>query len=206
MYGGAERSFTPQTVATRLFIFRSKERTGSCCGLVGKRFTMYMTDPEIRRFAIEELMQAYSKSRGPARLTKAQYEVLAAFFYHVRQYVHFSELAAQGAGLTQRQYQALLAIKGFPKREEITIGELAEQLHIAHYSAVGLVNRLVEQNLIARKQSVEDRRQVNVELTERGEEVLEQLVGTHRREIRRLGPSLEIVLESLMRDHTNERP
>lgn len=95
----------------------------------------------------------------------------------------------------------MLAIKGFPNREEITIGELAEQLQIAYRSAIGLVNRLVEQDLIVRKQSVEDRRQVYVELTGRGAEILEELVGTHWREIRRLGPTLERVLENLMRDH-----
>ena len=161
---------------------------------------MYMADPEIRRFAIEELMQAHSKSY-PGRLSKAQYEMLAAVRHQVCQYVHFSEFVAQVAGLTPRQYQALLAIKGFPNREEITIGELAEQLQIAYRSAIGLVNRLVEQDLIVRKQSVEDRRQVYVELTGRGAEILEELVGTHWREIRRLGPTLERVLENLMRDH-----
>ena len=162
---------------------------------------MYMTDPEIRRFAIEDWMQANAQSHSVG-FTKAQYEMLAAFLHHVRQYAHFSELAAQVAGLTARQYQALLAIKGFPNREEITIGELAEQLQIAQRSALGLVNRLVRQNLIARKQSAEGRRQVYVELTERGAEILEQLVETHRREMRRLGPRLEIVLGSLMQDHT----
>ena len=44
-----------------------------------------MADPEIRRFAIEELMQAHSKSY-PGRLSKAQYEMLAAFRHQVCQY------------------------------------------------------------------------------------------------------------------------
>jgi hypothetical protein len=38
----------------------------------------------------------------------------------------------QVAGLTSRQHQALLAIKEFPRRQSVTIGELAEQLRIAH--------------------------------------------------------------------------
>jgi DNA-binding MarR family transcriptional regulator len=145
-------------------------------------------------------MEAHAKNDS-AGFTKGQYEMLAAFLYHVRQYAHFSELAAQVARLTPRQYQALLVIKGFPNREEITIGELAEQLQVAHRSAVGLVNRLVEQNLITRKQSGQGRRHVYVELTGRGAEILEQLIGTHRREIRRLGPNLERVLENLIVDH-----
>ena len=146
-------------------------------------------------------MQAHSKSCPGRRLSQAQYEMLAEFCNHVRQYTHFSEFAAQVAGLSPRQYQALLVIKGFTNREEITIGEFAEQLQIAYRSATVLVNRLVEQNLIVRNQSVGDSRQVCVALSERGAEILEQLVRTHQREVRRLAPSLQRVLERLMRDH-----
>jgi DNA-binding MarR family transcriptional regulator len=161
---------------------------------------MYSTDPEIRRFAIESLMQAGATAHRPVRLTKSRYEMLAELRYYLRRYVRFSELAAQEAGLTPRQYQALLAIKGFPNREKVTIGELAEQLQIAHHSAVGLVDRSVAQNLIAREPSTEDRRQVYVKLTKRGSEVLEQLAGIHRQEIRRLGPRLGLILDALMLD------
>ena len=153
-------------------------------------------------FLIRILMPARSKARSTAPLSKAHYALLAAFRYHLRQFLHFSELAAQNAGLTPRQHQALLAIKGFPNRESITIGELAEQLHIAHHSAVGLVDRSVEQNLIAREQGVNDRRQVYIKLTKRGAEILEQLSGAHRAEIRRLRPRLELLLESLMLDRS----
>ena len=148
-------------------------------------------------------MQARSKARPAAQLSKAQYEMLAAFRYQLRQFLHFSEQAARNAGLTPRQHQALLAIKGFPNRESITIGELAEQLHIAHHSAVGLVDRSVEQNLIVREQGLEDRRQVYIKLTDRGSEVLEQLSGAHRAEIRRLGPRLRLLLKSLMQDQNH---
>src|SRR6266478_9908658 len=45
-------------------------------------------------------MQASSKARSPARLSKTQYEMLAAFRYQLRQFLHFSEQAAHNAGLT----------------------------------------------------------------------------------------------------------
>jgi DNA-binding MarR family transcriptional regulator len=147
-------------------------------------------------------MSVRSKARSPGRLTKAQYETLAAFRYQLRQFLHFSEVAAQNAGLTPRQHQALLAIKGFPNRESITIGELAEQLHIAHHSAVGLVDRSVEQDLLTREQGVEDRRQVYIKLTDHGAEVLEQLTDAHRTEIRLLGPRLKSLLKSIMADRS----
>lgn len=126
------------------------------------------------------------KQRSSARVTKAEYEALAAFRYNLRQFLHFSESAAETAGVTPRQHQALLAIKGFPGRDSVTIGELAEQLQIAHHSAVGLVDRLGAQKLIIREASTEDRRQVYVRLSARGTEVLQKLTNAHKDELRRL--------------------
>jgi DNA-binding MarR family transcriptional regulator len=126
------------------------------------------------------------KQRSSGRVTKAEYEALAAFRYNLRQFLHFSESAAETAGVTPRQHQALLAIKGFPGRDSATIGELAEQLQIAHHSAVGLVDRLVAQNLIIREASTADRRQVYVRLSGRGIEVLQKLTNAHKDELRRL--------------------
>ena len=137
------------------------------------------------------------KRRSSARVTKAEYEVLAAFRYNLRQFLHFSESAAESAGVTPRQHQALLAIKGFPGRDSVTIGELAEQLQIAHHSAVGLVDRLSFQKLIIREASTEDRRQVYVRLTAHGTEVLEKLTNAHKDELRRLGTQLNAVFSEL---------
>jgi DNA-binding MarR family transcriptional regulator len=100
------------------------------------------------------------KKKASTRVTKAEYEALAAFRYSLRQFLSFSESAAASAGVTPRQYQALLAIKGFPGRDSATIGELAEQLQIAHHSAVGLVDRLGAQNLVVRVAGNQDRREV----------------------------------------------
>jgi DNA-binding MarR family transcriptional regulator len=137
------------------------------------------------------------KKKGGGRVTKAEYEALAAFRYSLRQFLHFSEEAAASAGLTPRQYQALLAIKGFPGRESATIGELAEQLQIAHHSAVGLVDRLGFHKLVVREPSPHDRRQVYVSLTAHGVEVLEKLVSAHKEELRRLGPHLHSIANEL---------
>lgn len=126
------------------------------------------------------------KRSSPGRVTKAEYEALAAFRYNLRQFLHFSESAAETAGVTPRQHQALLAIRGFPGRDSVTIGELAEQLQIAHHSAVGLVDRLGAQKLIIREASTEDRRQVYVRLSAHGTEVLQKLTNAHKDELRRL--------------------
>jgi DNA-binding MarR family transcriptional regulator len=130
-------------------------------------------------------------------ITKAEYEMLAAFRYELRRFLHFSEAAAEKAGLTPQQHQALLAIKGFPQRERITISELAEQLQIRHHSAVGLVNRLVAQGLVTRETGPDDRRQVFISLTDSGADLLQTLSAAHREELKRVGPTLRQLLETL---------
>ena len=123
--------------------------------------------------------------------------MLADLRYSLRQFVHFSEEAAQGAGLTPQQHQALLAVKGFPEDRGITIGELAERLQIRHHSTVGLVDRLVLKKLVARKHQAADRRQVDLELTELGHSTLEKLSAAHKEQLRRIGPRIESLLKRL---------
>ncbi len=130
-------------------------------------------------------------------LNKKEYELLSAFRYSVRQFLKFSESAAEAEGLTPNQHQALLAIKGFPGRNSVTNGELAEQLQIKHHSAVGLVNRLEAQKLVFREQNSSDRREVYVSLTKRGEKMLEKLTAVHREEIKNLAPQLINIFEGL---------
>jgi DNA-binding MarR family transcriptional regulator len=138
---------------------------------------------------------------GPSRrLTKSEYQTLAAFRYHLRRFLQFSEEAAQAAGLTPRQYQALLAIKGSTQRERLTIGQLAEQLQIVHHAAVELVDRLSALNLVERHSSLDDRRKVFVQLSRTGSKILDKLSAAHRGELRRLSPGLLPLLEKLVLD------
>jgi DNA-binding MarR family transcriptional regulator len=131
------------------------------------------------------------------RITKVEYETLAALRYALRQFLRFSEEAAQGAGLTPQQHQALLAIKGFPGRDRVTISELAERLQLRHHSAVGLADRLVSARLVARKPGTVDRRQIFLTVTPRGEAVLEKLSAAHGEQLRRVGPQIGLLLERL---------
>lgn len=134
-----------------------------------------------------------SKS-GP--ISKQEYEALAAFRYAIRQFLRAREEAAREVGVTPQQQQALLAIKGFPERDRLSIGELAERLQIRHHSAVGLVDRLESQGYVSRTHG-EDRRYVYVSLTEKGENILHQLTAPHRDEIRQIGENLEELLTHL---------
>jgi len=133
----------------------------------------------------------------PRRIDKSQYETLAAFRYALRRFLRFSEGAAEAAGITAQQHQALLAIKGFPARDKITVGELAERLQLRHHSAVGLIDRLVAEKLVVREPSAGDRRQVLVQLTSRGEAILAKLASVHREQLKRIGPEISQLLGRL---------
>ena len=142
-------------------------------------------------------MKTRTGRRRAEPLAAADYRTLAQFRYLLRQFLAFSEDAALRSGLTPQQHQALLAIKGFPGRDRVMVGELAARLGIRHHSAVGLVDRLAARALVRRRVDPADRRQVRIELTQRAEKRLARLSLAHRDELRRLSPLLRAVLKQL---------
>lgn len=123
---------------------------------------------------------------GESPVTQAQYEELARFRYALRRLLRFSERAARSAGLTPQQHQLLLAVKGFPGRAGATVTDLAERLQVRHNSVVGILDRCAQAGLIVRRGDPLDRRQVHVELTPHGEEVLARLSRLHLQELERI--------------------
>jgi len=132
-------------------------------------------------------------------VSRAEYELLAEFRHALRGFVAFSEAEAKSMGLSPRQHQALLAIRGFPGPEAITIGQLAKRLFIKHNSAVGLVDRLVADGLVSRAEQADDHRRVVISMSERGLALLERLASAHRSELRRIGPHLRELISFLER-------
>ena len=131
-------------------------------------------------------------------IPKSHYESLAALRYALRRFMNFSQAAARRSGLTPQQHQALLAIKGFPGRDFVSITELAERLQLRHHSTIGLVDRLARGGLLRRTPSVVDRRRVELRFTPRGERVIERLSATHLQELRQLGPELHRLIGSII--------
>jgi DNA-binding MarR family transcriptional regulator len=119
-------------------------------------------------------------------LTKPDFEQLSEFRYQMRRFERFSEQAAQGEGITPLQYLLLLHIKGYPDRDWATIGELAERLQAQHHGVVALVSRCEALDLVERKVSEIDRRQVEVHLLKAGEKLLARLAELHRAELKSL--------------------
>ena len=126
------------------------------------------------------------------RIGKLDYEALAAFRYALRRFLRLSEEGARSAGLTPQQHQLLLAVKGHPGREWMSITELAEALQIRHHAAVGLVDRCEDARLVHRTPDPRDRRQVRVFLTAKGERILGRLSTRNRRELDTLRQALRL--------------
>ncbi len=104
--------------------------------------------------------------------------------------VTWDELAARQARLEPRQHQLLLAVKGLPPSLRPSIGTLAERMQIRHHSAVELANRLGKGGYVRRRRDKQDRREVLLSLTPKGEKVLRELSLHHRQELRAAGPAL----------------
>jgi DNA-binding MarR family transcriptional regulator len=132
-------------------------------------------------------------------LALSDYQALAELRYQIRLFLRFSEEAARKMSLEPQQHQLMLALKGLPPGIRPTIGTLAERLQIQHHSAVELVNRLSAGGLVRRNRSGEDRRQVLLGLTPKGEKVLRELSIGHKAELRSQGPALVAALERAMR-------
>lgn len=133
-------------------------------------------------------------------LTQKDYEGLANLRFALRRFERFSEQEARRAGLSPQQHQALLAIRGFPLGEKVSVGALAERLCSRPQSTSELLTRLARLGLITREPSAGDGRQVEIGLTSQGEEILRTLSSVHRSELQRVGVRLKALLELLTQE------
>jgi len=139
------------------------------------------------------------------QLSASAFQQLAEFRFRIRQFLQFSEQTARANGIEPQQHQLLLAIKGLPAGARPTITELSSRLCLRHHSTVELVNRLVERGAIVRRHCDQDRREVLVELTPRGEEILRALSVLHWEELQTSGPALSEALHTIVHSKTARR-
>lgn len=108
--------------------------------------------------------------------------------------------------ITTPQFLALQALRDEPG---ITMGELCEKLFLACSTATDLVDRMEKNGYVNRQRDLEDRRVIRLFITEKGEEIIHEVILARRRyveqilkqlsaeEIEQLATSLE-KLHSLM--------
>ena len=138
-------------------------------------------------------------------ISSAGYRQLAEFRYRIRQFLHFSEEAARSCHIEPHQHQLLLAIKGLPEGNRPTVTALSRRLCLRHHSTVELIDRLVEQGAVVRHHSDKDHREVLVEITAYGEELLNRLSALLLQELRTTGPALAVSLLAVVNQSIESR-
>jgi DNA-binding MarR family transcriptional regulator len=123
-------------------------------------------------------------------LSEEDYRRLLAFRTGVRRFLKWSERQARAAGLTHRQHQLLLAVRGHDDPRGPTIKDVSEYLLLRHNSTVELVNRAEAGGFVRREPSDGDRRMVRLRLTPLGRQKLEALAGLTIEELKRYEPAI----------------
>lgn len=139
----------------------------------------------------------------PTTKSIPDYKAMAELRYQIRRFLRFSEDASREAGLEPHQYQMMLAVKGLPAGMRPRISELAERLQIKHHSTVELVNRLATRGFLQRQRGEKDKREVLLELTPKGEEILRRLALHHRDELQMLGPAFITAMKAVVKNRGN---
>lgn len=127
-----------------------------------------------------------SPSDLPMSLSQDDYRRLSHVRYQLRRFLRFSEDICHAEGLTSLQYQLLLHVKAMDGKNWASVSELAEKLQAKLHGVVALLDRCEKLSLIERCINQDDRRQVEIHLLPKGEELLERLAVLHQPEIRML--------------------
>jgi DNA-binding MarR family transcriptional regulator len=131
--------------------------------------------------------------KAPDRLSE-----LAEFRYQLRKFLSFSETVSESRGIPAQQYQLLQVVAAVPAGHESSISYIAERMMVRHNSAVELVDRAEKSGLVRRVADESDHRRALLEITERGGEVLTELVAKHLSEIEVNGPEIKRAMERLL--------
>lgn len=125
-----------------------------------------------------------------ASLSVEQFQRIAEFRFQLRRFLHFSHIAAEGAGLRPQQYQLLQCVYGMPSEMDPIIANVAARMLLKHNSAVELVDRTIEQGLLRRSPDPTDNRRILLRVTSQGERILASLGEYHLEELEQAGPEL----------------
>lgn len=102
----------------------------------------------------------------------------ASFRKELMRHHHSSELS-----IPHSQYEALFCIYD---RQEITIGELANNLRVTPGAATQLADALVKSDYILRSHNDSDRRVVNIMLSEKGKQTIQMSIKEKLAHVNRL--------------------
>lgn len=106
------------------------------------------------------------KTKPPSEL----YHLLDSLFHHLRSRISEEWMDVD---LTMPQVRVMFALH---RNGVSRMSVIASLLGVSLPNSTGLVDRLVEKNLVVRKTGTDDRRSVSCELSEKGQELVESLL------------------------------
>lgn len=133
-----------------------------------------------------------------SELTDRDYRKLLEFRDGLRRFSKWSSDRAREAGLTARQHQLLLVVRGHDEPAGPTISDVAGHLLLRHHSTVELIDRCVQAGLVHRVSDEEDARVVRIRITSDGGARLRALTELHLAELTRLAPRMAPIWEDLV--------
>lgn len=135
------------------------------------------------------------KKPRTARTQPNDYRTVRLWQVALREFIHFSNSDMKRLGITLLQYQVMPEIVGSgADNTDMTVGLLANHLHMRHNSVAVLINQLVRKGHVRRVPSPHDRRSMLLQLTAQGKRTLDKLVRRHRRVIDSFLPELRKTL------------
>ena len=133
------------------------------------------------------------------RITESDYRRLLAIRTRLREFERWSADRAAAHGLTARQHQLLLAVRGHDDPAGPTIGDVAGYLLVQHNTAVELVDRAQQLGLVRRVADPDDNRVVRLRLTEDAARRLADVTATNIEDLTRLAGLLKDLTAELNR-------
>ena len=138
------------------------------------------------------------KPSATGAFSRAEYERLAEFRYHLARFLRRRKDAARAEGLQAQQYELLLSVAGLPPGAQPTVKEIARQLCLEHHTVVELADRLEKRSLLKRQTSADDRRVVLLHVTREGQATLNRIVRFSFAQLREEAPKLIRSLRRLL--------
>jgi MarR family transcriptional regulator, organic hydroperoxide resistance regulator len=121
-------------------------------------------------------------------------EILGSFFEINKALNNLIKLEADRLGITMVQLKALVKISSNP---DIGLGELADKLRLTNSTVSGVIERLVQLELVDRVVPPENRRVVSIHLTEKGRWILDQVYRPDSILVKKLNHAFELPEEDI---------
>ena len=99
-----------------------------------------------------------------------------------------------GNGINAAAASGPFGNQGGTGHRSLSVKQIAERLLVRHHTAVGLVDRLVDLDMVIRTIDSADRRRIQVSLTKTGHSALHGLSAIHVAELKNIRPTLRKLL------------